>query len=138
MFDLYLGPIRGSQSSKLGINEAPVDPKQTKLRCINCFNIFTMKTSSVVIQERPLILRPKWVCLCMEIAKSPDPCTACPICSRDDSFTRRRVHLCNGMTAARILTPTLLPARMMLDYHRCEPGCRFCGFKLDHIVCECP
>ena len=41
--DLYLGPIRGSQSAKLGVVEAPVDAKQTMLRCVNCLNIYTAK-----------------------------------------------------------------------------------------------
>ena len=138
MVHLYLGPIKGSQCKKLGYVDAPLDPKQTKLRCLNCLNILTAKTTSVVVQERPLILRPKWLCLCLDISSKPDPCSECPICSRDDTFTQRRVHLCDSMIAVREFTPILLPVRMMLDYRRCEPGCRRCGYILDHIVCECP
>ena len=136
--DLLLGPHRGSQSTRLGVKDAPQDPKQTKLRCYRCLNILTAKTTSVVIQTQPLILKPKWLCYCADIATSTDPCSMCPICSRDDSLTRLRVHICPDMVAAQEFTPVVLPARMMLDYQRCEPGCQRCGFKLDHLVCECP
>ena len=136
--DLYVGPHRGPQSKRLGIEDAPNDPKQTKLRCFRCLNIFTTKTTPFVVQQTPLILKPKWLCYCADITTAVDPCTSCPVCSRDDSFTRRRVHLCPNMTAVNEFTPVLLPVRMMLDYQKCEPGCVRCGFSLDHIVCECP
>ena len=136
--DLYVGPHRGSQSKRLGISDAPSDPKQTKLRCFRCLNIFTSKTTPYVLQENPLVLKPKWLCFCADITAARDPCSVCPVCSRDDGFTRRRVHMCQSMVAAHEFTPVLLPVRMMLDYQKCEPGCERCGFCLDHIVCECP
>ena len=136
--DLHVGPSRGSQSTRLGVHDAPPDPKQTKLRCHRCLNILTAKTTSVVLQQNPLVLKPRWLCYCADITKSADPCTMCPVCSRDDGLTRLRVHLCANMVAAREYTPVLLPVRMMLDYGRCESGCQRCGFVLDHIVCECP
>ena len=136
--DLHLGPHRGTQATRLGIRDAPSDPKQTKLRCYRCLNILTAKTTSVVVQEIPLIMKPKWLCYCADISTAVDPCSVCPVCSRDDGLTSRRVHLCPSMAAAREMTPVLLPVRMMLDYQRCEPGCSRCGYKVDHIVCECP
>ena len=138
LLDLDIGPHKGSQAKRLGILDAPTDPKQTKLRCFRCLNYLTAKTTPQVISERPLVMKPKWNCFTSDIRNTVDPCSNCPLCTRDDNFTQKRVHLCAEMVQARVTTPMLLPTRTMLNYSKCEPGCPFCGFTLDHIVCECP
>ena len=135
---LHVGLTKGVKARRLNVLDAPPDPKQTKLRCHRCLNYLTCKTTPQVVQESPLILKPKWLCLTVDIASATDPCSVCPMCTRDDGFTQRRVHLCPEMIQARQFLPLLLPVRTMLDYARCVPGCLFCGFQLDHIVCECP
>ena len=135
--NLDIGPHRGSQAKRLKIVDAAPDPKQTKLRCYRCLNYLTAKTTPTVLSEAPLVIKPRWNCFTAEIVNSPDPCSNCPICTRDDNYTQRRVHLCSQMAAAKIVTPVLLPVRMMVDYAKAEPGCIHCGFVLDHIVCEC-
>ena len=136
--NLDVGPHKGSQAKRLKIGEAPPDPKQTKLRCYRCLNYLTAKTTPIVLSESPLIMKPRWNCFTSEINNALDPCTNCPVCTRDDNYTSRRVHLCSQMVAAKINTPVLLPARLMLNYSKQNPGCALCGFVLDHIVCECP
>ena len=135
---LHIGLTKGVKARRLNVLDAPPDPKQTKLRCFRCLNYLTCKTTPQVLQESPLILKPKWLCLSTDIASAIDPCSACPLCTRDDSYTQRRVHLCSAMVQVRQTLPLLLPARLMLDYSKSSPGCPFCGFELDHIVCECP
>ena len=136
--NLDVGPHKGSQAKRLGVTDAPPDPKQTKLSCYRCLNYLTAKTTPMVLSENPLVMRPRWNCYTSDIQHSTDPCSNCPICTRDDNYTNRRVHLCQQMLAAKIFTPILLPVRLMLNYAKAEPGCQLCGFKLDHIVCECP
>ena len=135
---LDLGPHKGSQSTRLKIYDAPPDPKQTKLSCYRCLNYLTAKTTPLVISENPLVLRPRWICFTSDIHRSVDPCLNCPICTRDDNYTQRRIHLCPEMIAAKQYVPILLPTRLMLDYTKAGPGCLHCGFVLDHLVCECP
>ena len=132
--NLHIGLTKGVKARRLNVLDAPPDPKQTKLRCFRCLNYLTCKTTPQVLQETPLLLKPKWLCLSIDIAS----CSVCPLCTRDDSFTQRRVHLCPAMVQARQFLPIILPVRTMLDYGRCNPGCPFCGFQMDHIVCECP
>ena len=138
LHDLDVGPHKGSQAKRLGVLDALPDPKQTKLRCFRCLNYLTAKTTPQVLSERPLVLRPKWNCFTSDIRNSADPCLNCPLCTRDDNFIRRREHLCKEMLSAHSSYPVLLPVRMMVDYSKCGAGCQFCGFVLDHIVCECP
>ena len=136
--NLDVGPHKGSQAKRLGVLDAPADPKQTKLSCYRCLNFLTAKTTPQIISETPIIIRPRWNCYTSDILHSADPCLNCPICTRDDNYTHRRVHLCPQMIAAKVHKPILLPARLMLHYTKSEPGCMHCGFSLDHIVCECP
>ena len=136
--NLDVGPHKGSQAKRNNIADAPPDPKQTKLRCYRCLNYLTAKTTPIILSESPLLVKPRWNCFTSQINQSVDPCSDCPVCTRDDNYTNRRVHLCAQMIAARLHTPVLLPVRMMLDYSKASPGCAHCGFCLDHIVCECP
>ena len=136
--NLDIGPHKGSQSTRLKIFDAPPDPKQTKLSCFRCLNYLTTKSTPLVLSENPLVIRPRWICFTSDIHRSVDPCSNCPICTRDDNYTHRRVHLCPQMISARIHTPIMLPARLMCDYTKAGPGCLHCGFVLDHVVCECP
>ena len=136
--DLDHGPHDGPQARRHGITNAPPNPRQTKLRCNRCFLYLTSVGTPKVVKGNPVQFVPKWNCGSQAIASSADPCSACPICSRDDGLTRRRLHLCEGMVNHHVYAATLLPCNTMLDYGRCGDGCTHCGFSLSHIVCECP
>ena len=137
--ELYVGPYDGAQSRRYLVQNAPpLSSKQTKMKCNKCLQHCTSATTPGVRKTVPVSFIPRWVCHAHSVATSEDPCSSCPICSRDDGLTRRRVHMCDVMIANHEYTPVLLPCRMMLDYTRCGPGCGHCGFSLTHIVCECP
>ena len=136
--DLVIGPFEGAQARHYNILNAPQNPKQTKLRCTKCLLIYTAASTPLVNKDsNPVAFIPKWNCYSHRVTLATDPCSACPVCSRDDGFTRRRIHMCAEMLRNNIYTPLLLPCRTMLDYTRCGSGCLYCGFTLAHIVCEC-
>ena len=136
--DLIIGPFEGAQARHYHVHNAPPNPKQTKLRCIKCLLNFTAATTPGVNKDSvPVTFIPRWNCYAHKVSLAPDPCSACPVCSRDDGLTRRRIHMCAEMVRNHVYTPLLLPCRTMTDYARCGNGCQWCGFSLSHIVCEC-
>ena len=136
--DLVIGPFEGAQARHYHIMDAPPNPKQTKLRCSKCLLFYTAASTPLVNKDTdPVTFTPKWHCYSHKVALAADPCSACPLCSRDDGLTRRRIHMCADMVRNNVYTPLLLPCRMMLDYTRCGAGCSYCGFNLAHMVCEC-
>ena len=136
--DLVIGPFEGAQARHYQVHNAPQNPKQTKLRCPKCtLNFTSASTPSVNKDTNPVSFIPKWFCYAHTVALAADPCSACPVCSRDDGLTRRRIHMCHAMVRNNIFQPLLLPCRMMVDYTRCGSGCQWCGFNLSHVLCEC-
>ena len=136
--DLIIGPFEGAQARHYNISNAPPNPRRTKLRCTKCLLNYTAATTPSVNKDTtPVSFVPKWLCYSHKVALASDPCSACPVCSRYDGLTRRRIHLCNAMVESNNHVPLLLPCRTMVDYTRCGAGCQLCGFNLSHIVCEC-